>query len=138
MQYSETWLSAWRKSPSERNESSVYLESLHSERRCEVLLESEKLGDGFLFGALFLQTLVQGAWWQSLSLIYRSFTMKGAQTVATWVGEDSALARGRAWLGLPYAEHKDAVVSAWFVGAQPGEAASDRAQCCCLPAVSMK
>lgn len=136
MQYSETWLSAWRKSPSERNESSVYLESLHSERRCEVLLESEKLGDGFLFGALFLQTLVQDTW-QSLSLIY-SFTMKGAQTVATWVGEDSALARGRAWLGLPYAEHKDAVVSAWFVGAQPGEAASDGAQCCCLPAVSMK
>ena len=91
-----------------------------------------------IIGALFLQTLVQGAWWQSLSLIYRSFTMKGAQTVVTWVGEDSALTRGKAWLGLPYAEHKDAVVSAWFVGAQPGEAASDGAQCCCLPAVSMK
>ena len=70
---------------------------------------------------------MQGDWWQSLSLIYRSFTTKGAKTVVTRVGDDSALARARARLGLPYAEHKDAVVSAWFVGAQPGEAASDGA-----------
>lgn len=33
---------------------------------------------------------------------------------------------------------EDVVVSAWFVGAQQGEAVSDSAQCRCLPAVSLK
>lgn len=33
---------------------------------------------------------------------------------------------------------KDVVVSAWFVGAQQGEAVSDGAQCRCLLVVSMK
>lgn len=33
---------------------------------------------------------------------------------------------------------KDVVVSAWFVGAQQGEAVSDSAQCRCLPVVSVK
>lgn len=35
-------------------------------------------------------------------------------------------------------EQKDVVVSAWFVGAQWGEAASDSVRSRCLPAVSMK
>lgn len=33
---------------------------------------------------------------------------------------------------------KDVVVSAWFVGAQQGEAVSDSAECRCLLAVSVK
>ena len=42
--------------------------------------------------------------------------MKGAQKGVTLVGEGSALTLGSPWRSLPHAEHKDVVVSAWFVG----------------------
>lgn len=55
--------------------------------------------------------------------------MKGAQTVGDMGWEKTQPSpRGRAWLGLPYAEHKDARFQPGL-WAQPGEAASDGAQC---------
>lgn len=111
----------WRKSPSERNESSVYLESLHSERRCEVLLESEKLEMASVRSTLPADTCVKTLG-KALSLIYSElYHERGSNGGDMGEKTQPRPREGIAWFALRRAQ--GCCGFSLVCGAQPGEAA---------------